>query len=154
LSIVSHKTSVAGKKEIPSHQRMVIHTERERQTGRSDVSSDLSDEDNCMDWTDCASVLEKKNRWLRNQISELEDKVETLMEEEDNIRKDVIRQSQINFNCDTELYKRISDLTRKTLFQHVKFITSDKMLNDLQSKMSLGSITMNHFNIDKRDRIA
>jgi hypothetical protein len=31
-------------------------------------------------------------------------------------------------------YKRISDLAKKMLFQHIKFITSDKMLNDLQSK--------------------
>jgi hypothetical protein len=27
------------------------------------------------------------------------------------------------------------------------------MLNDLESKTSLGNITMNHFNIDERDRI-
>jgi hypothetical protein len=69
----------------------MTHTEREVQTGRSNVSSDSSNDDNGTDWKDRASVMEKENRRLRNLISELEDKVETLMEEEDNMRNDVIR---------------------------------------------------------------
>jgi hypothetical protein len=124
---------------------MATHTERvERHTGRSDVSSySSSEEDNGHDWKDRASLLE------------LEDKVETLiLEQEESIWKDVIRQSQLNYNCDADLYKRINDFTRKSLFRHVKFITSRKMLNDLESKTSLGNITMNHFKVEDRDRIS
>jgi peptide subunit release factor RF-3 len=55
---------------------------------------------------------------------------------------------------DAELYKRINDFARKNLFRHIKFITSERMINDLESKTSLGNVTMNHFNIDDRDRIA
>jgi predicted RNase H-like nuclease (RuvC/YqgF family) len=144
------------KKVITSHKRMATHTKRvERHAGRSDVSSCLSsEEDNGHDWKDHASLLEKENLRLKNKILELEDKVETLILEQESIRKDVIRQSQLNYNCDADLYKRINDLTRKTLFHHVKFITSEKMLNDLESKTSLGNITMNHFKVDDRDRIS
>jgi hypothetical protein len=57
---------------------MVTHTEMIRQKGRSDVSSDLSsEEDNGQDWKDRTSFLEKENLRLKNQISELEDKVKT-----------------------------------------------------------------------------
>jgi hypothetical protein len=76
------------------------------------------------------------------------------MKEQEEYWKDVIRRLQINYNCDVEIYKRINDLTRKTLFHHVKFITSKMMLNDLESRTSLDNIIINHFNIDDRDRIA
>jgi hypothetical protein len=138
---------------------MATHTKRvERHAGRSDVSSySSSEEDNNHDWKDRASLLEKENLQLKNKIlelEELEDKVETLILEQASIWKDVIRQSQLNYNCDADLNKRINDFTRKTLFRHVKFITSEKMLNDLESKTSLGNITMNHFKVDDRDRIS
>jgi hypothetical protein len=55
--------------------------------------------------------------------------------------------------CDQELYKRIGEYTKETLFRHIKFITSDAMLNDLESPTSLANITMNHFGVDVRDRI-
>lgn len=146
-----------GKKPTPSHQqRMMTHTERDvRHKGRSDVSSDsFSEEENCEDWKVRVSFLEKENLRLKNKVLELNERVETLTEEQEEERKDVIRRSQMNYNCDAELYKRINDFARKKLFRHVKFITSERMINDLESKTSLGNVTMNHFNIDERDRIA
>jgi chromosome segregation ATPase len=109
---------------------MATHTERERRTGRSDVSYDSSDEDTHTDWKDRASVLEKENGRLRNQISELEDEVETLKEEGEKITRDLIHQSQMTVDYDNQLYKRIGDFTRQTLFRHIKFITSNGMLHD------------------------
>ena len=40
------------------------------------------------------------------------------------------------------------------LFRHIKFITSDNMMNNLEEKDSLANLTMNKFKIDVRDRIA
>jgi hypothetical protein len=77
-----------------------------------------------------------------------------MIEEQEQIRKDVVRRSQLNFECDADLYRKINNFTRKTLFRHVKFITSERMLNDLESKTSLGNITMNHFKVEDRDKIA
>jgi hypothetical protein len=52
------------------------------------------------------------------------------------------------------MVKRIGEYTKQMLFRHIKFITSDTMLNDLQSKMSLGFIMMNHYGINDQDCIA
>jgi hypothetical protein len=84
----------------------------------------------------------------------LKEKVETMIEEQEQTRNDVVWQSQKNFECDADLYRRINDLTRKTLFRHVKFIMRKRMLNDLESTTSLGNITMNHFKVEDRDKIA
>ena len=74
---------------------MVPHTERvvrHKESSDVDVSShSSSEEDNCQDWKDCASFLEKENLRLKNKVSELKEKVETLMEEQEEEWKDVIR---------------------------------------------------------------
>ena len=75
-------------------------------------------------------MFEKENLRLKNKVEMLEDKVETMIEEQEQIRKDVVRRSQLNFECDADLYRKINNFTRKTLFRHVKFITSERMLND------------------------
>ena len=80
--------------------------------------------------------------------------LETLHAAAETQRLDVIARSQKLVECDTELYKRIGEYTKQTLFHHIKFVMSDNMLNDLQSKMSLGNITMNHFGIDPQDCIS
>jgi hypothetical protein len=77
-------------------------------------------------------MLEKENLWLKNKAEMLEDKVETMIEEQEQIWNDVVWRSQKNFECDADLYRRINDFTRKTLFRHIKFIASEK-LNDLES---------------------
>jgi hypothetical protein len=77
-----------------------------------------------------------------------------MIEEQEQIWNDVVWQSQQNFECNGDLYRKINDFTRKTLFRHVKFITSERMLNDLERKTSLGNITMNHFKVEDRDKIA
>jgi hypothetical protein len=80
--------------------------------------------------------------------------VAALKAEVEDIREDVITRSQKIVECDQVLYKRISEYTKKTLFRHIKFITSDDLMNNLESKTSLANITMTHFKIDVRDRIA
>ena len=80
--------------------------------------------------------------------------VETLRGDAEAHKRDLVERSLRRVECDPEMYKRIGEYTKQTLFRHIKFITSDTMLNDLQSKTSLGNITMNHYGIDDRDRIA
>jgi hypothetical protein len=115
---------------------------------------DSSDEDETTDWKTTAVDLEKENEELRDIVVNLEKKVATLRAEAKEIRLDVITRSQRIVECDQELYKRIGEFTKQTLFRHIKFITSDAMLNDLVSRTSLANITMNHFRIDVRDRIS
>jgi predicted RNase H-like nuclease (RuvC/YqgF family) len=66
-------------------------------------------------WRERAATLEKENLRLKNKVKMLEDKVMTMIEEQEQIRNDVVRQSQKNFECDADLYRRINEFTRKTL---------------------------------------
>lgn len=120
---------------------------RDRQVDSGGRGSDSDDSSTCRDWKGYAFDLEREIRRLRETVESLRADAETQ-------RLDVIARSQKLVECDTELYKRIGEYTKQTLFRHIKFVTSDKMMNDLQSKMSLGNITMNHFGIDPRDRIS
>ena len=90
---------------------------------------------------------------MRDLVANLREKVATLRAEAEATRLDVIARSQQIIECDQELYKRIGEYTKETLFRHIKFITSDAMLNDLESPTSLANITMSHFGVDVRDRI-
>ena len=153
------KIVLRRKKRNPSQKRMGsnANTELAYSGRRSDVSSYSSsseEEDLSHGWRERAVMFEKENLRLKNKVEMLEDKVKTMIEEQEQIRKDVVRRSQLNFECDADLYRKINNFTRKTLFRHVKFITSERMLNDLESKMSLGNITMNHFKVEDRDKIA
>ena len=125
-----------------SERGMMAVTPRSEGAYRSD-----SDESTSRDWKAHAFNLEREIRQLR-------DTVETLRAQTEMHRLDVIARSQRRVECDHELYKRIGDYTKQTLFRHIKFITSDAMLNDLASKTSLANITMDHFGIDVRDRIS
>ena len=120
---------------------------RDHQVDSGGRGSDSDDSSTCRDWKGYAFDLEREIRRLRETV-------ETLRADAETQRLDVIARSQKLVECDTELYKRIGEYTKQTLFRHIKFVTSDKMMNDLQSKMSLGNITMNHFGIDPRDRIS
>jgi len=120
------------------------------------VSSDASsDEDEGTQWKDrLIDSMKKENRDLKRAIEELESTVQRLNQEAEEVRLDVIHRSQKNFECDMDLYKKISDFTKQTLFRHIKFITSDEILNNLESKTSLANVTMDCFDVDARDRIS
>jgi hypothetical protein len=75
-------------------------------------------------------------------------------EETESVRLDIIRRSQMNFDCEGELFKRIEEYAKKTLFRHVKFITSEEMLNDLERKTSLANVTMDNFCVPGVDCIS
>lgn len=98
--------------------------------------------------------LQKENRELKRTINDLQSQVEKLQDEAEEVHLDVIRRSQKNFDCNLDLFKRISAYTKHTLFRHIKFITSDEILDDLESKHSLASVTMKHLEVDARDRIS
>jgi hypothetical protein len=119
---------------------------RERR-GRSDDYSDSDDSSEGRDWKRYAYDLEK-------EIKRLREMVESLRGDAEAHKRDLVERSLRRVECDPEMYKRIGEYTKQTLFRHIKFITSDTMLNDLESKTSLGNITMNHYRIDERDRIA
>jgi hypothetical protein len=98
--------------------------------------------------------LKKQNLDLKKVVVHLQKSLENQMAEVQRIRVDIITRSQKIVDCDPDLYSRIGDFTKQTLFRHMKFITSDAMLNDLETKTSIANITMDHFGIDDRDRIA
>jgi uncharacterized membrane-anchored protein YhcB (DUF1043 family) len=137
-------------------------SERTVEERMQSVSSDASsEEENVPDAEGMDRVmdriilkLKKENRDLKRKNEVLQDEVEGLKEEADNVRKEVIRQSQKNFSMNQDLFKQITDFTKKKLFRHIKFITSDDILDDLEKKKSLANITMNHFNVDTGDRIS
>jgi hypothetical protein len=56
--------------------------------------------------------------------------------------------------CDLVVYKRITEYTKKKLFQHIKFITSDNMMNNMEKTDSLANLTRDQFEINVRDCIA
>jgi cupin superfamily acireductone dioxygenase involved in methionine salvage len=120
------------------------------------LPDDVSDEEQFdeADWKEVARKLEKENRRLRSQVLTRDQAVEALQAEVEYIRMDVITRSQKKVECDNDLYKSIAEYTKKTLFRHVKFITSEAMLMDLEGKTSLANITMDHFAIDIPDRIS
>jgi hypothetical protein len=127
-------------------------------TQRSSVSTESSgdedSEDENIDWRKCAIKLEEENEMLRRQLLAKDVKVAALKAEVEGIRVDVIARSQKIVECDPVVYKRITEWTKKKLFRHIKFITSDTMMNNLEEKDSLANLTMNEFKIDVRDRIA
>jgi hypothetical protein len=105
-------------------------------------------------WRDVVTKLERDNRKLKSQVLARDRTVAALQAEVEDIRMDLITRSQKTLDCDDDLYKRIVEYTKQTLFRHVKFITGDAILNDLECKTSLANITMNHFGIDIPDRIS
>jgi hypothetical protein len=98
--------------------------------------------------------MKKENREMRNKIRELEGDIERMEGEAESVRLDIIRRSQMNFDCEGELFKRIEEYAKKTLFRHIKFITSDEILNDLETKSSLANVTMDNFDVPGADRIS
>jgi hypothetical protein len=63
-----------------------------RRSGRSDVSSYSSsseEEDLSHGWRECTAMLEKENLRLKNKVKMLEDKVKTMIEEQEQIWNDV-----------------------------------------------------------------
>ena len=84
--------------------------------GMSHDSYDSSDRDDSTDWKDTALDLEKENRQLRDLVVNLKEKVATLRAEAEVTRLDVIARSQKIVECDQELYKRIGEYTKETLF--------------------------------------
>jgi TolA-binding protein len=134
------------------------HQEERSDNVSSDEGSDNEDvvEDPVVDRLMERAVykLQKENRELKRTINDLQSEVEKLRDEAEEVRLDVIRRSQKNFDCNLDLFKRISAYTKHTLFRHIKFITSDEILDDLESKHSLANVTMKHFEVDARDRIS
>jgi hypothetical protein len=117
-------------------------------------SDDEESEDKSIDWRQCAMKLQEENDMLKRELLANDVKVAALKAEMEGIRVDVIARSQKIVECDPVVYKRITEWTKKKLFRHIKFITSDYMMNNLEEKDSLANLTMNHFEIDVRDRIA
>ena len=105
-------------------------------------------------WREVMTKLERDNRKLKRQVLARDRMVAALQAEVEDIRMDVITRSQKTLDFDDDLYKRIVEYTKQTLFRHVKFIISDAILNDLECKTSLANIMMNHFSIDIPDRIS
>jgi hypothetical protein len=121
---------------------------------RDYVSGRSSDDEDDTDWRDVARKLGRENRKLKSQLVTRDRTVEALQAEVEDIRMDVITRSQKTVECDHDLYKSIAEFTRQKLFRHVKFITSNAMLMDLECKTLLANITMDHFDIDILDRIS
>lgn len=139
----------------------MVNTQRERRdisNRHQHVSSDVSgDEEESLTRRRERKELEKmkkENREMRNTIQELKGDMQRMEEEAESVRLDIIRRSQMNFDCEGELFKRIEEYAKKTLFRHIKFITSEEMLNDLESKTSLANVTMDNFHVPGADRIS
>jgi hypothetical protein len=149
---------ICTEKMVNGHLHWTRREERVEHGVSPDGSSDSEDlvEDPVVDSLMERAVykLRKENRELRHGIEELESEVEKLRDEAEEVRLDVIRRSQKNFECNLDLFKRISAYVKHTLFRHIKFITSDEILDDLESKHSLANITMKHFEVDAMDRIS
>jgi hypothetical protein len=56
----------------------------------SSYSSSSEEEDLSHGWRECAAMLEKKNLRLKNKVEMLEDKVKTMIEEQEQIWNDVV----------------------------------------------------------------
>ena len=121
---------------------------------RDNDDNNDEDEDDDTDWREVARKLDKENRKLRSQVVTRDQNVEALQAEVEAIRMDVITRSQKTVVCDGDLYKRIFEYTKKTLFRQVKFITSEAMMMDLECETSVANVTMDHFVIAIPDRIS
>ena len=100
---------------------MMVHIDKRRNTvtptnGTFHDSYDSSDRDGSTDWKDTALDLKEENQQLRDLVVNLKEKVATLCAEAEVTRLDVIAQSQKIVECDQELYKRIGEYTKETLF--------------------------------------
>jgi predicted RNase H-like nuclease (RuvC/YqgF family) len=80
------------------------------------------------------TAMKRENREMKNKVKELESQLKKMKDEAEADRQEMIRKSHEYFECDEDLSRKIEEFTKKTLFRHVKFITSDVMLNDLQKK--------------------
>jgi hypothetical protein len=120
----------------------------------AESSDDNESEEESIDWRQCTMKLKEENDMLKRQLLTMDVKVVAMKAEMEGIRVDVIARSQKIMDCDPAIYKRITEYTKKKLFRHIKFITSDNMMNNMESETSLANLTMNHFEIDVRDRIA
>jgi predicted RNase H-like nuclease (RuvC/YqgF family) len=100
------------------------------------------------------TALRRENQEMKNKMKELESELQKMKEKAEADCQEIIRKSHEYFKCDGDLSKRIKEYVKKTLFRHVKFITSDVMLNNLQKEMSMANVTMDNFNVKANDRIS
>jgi hypothetical protein len=91
-------------------------------------------------------VEEDRDKW--------EQKYQSISQNLGTLRTDIITRSNYVMKCDNNLYTKIAKFVRTCMFPHVKFIVNDDMINNLSNPKSIPSRTMDHFNIDARDRIA
>jgi hypothetical protein len=167
MTCFPHKYIQGDKECYPSHQRMTTYKDVGRSNGSQTTTraysdnvsygsskDDDDDDDVSADWKETVINLKEENNELRMLVSRLERQVAALHAEAENVRLDVITRSQKIIECDQELYKRIGEFARQKLFRHIKFITSNDILNNLESKTSLANIMMDYFNINVRDRIS
>jgi ElaB/YqjD/DUF883 family membrane-anchored ribosome-binding protein len=126
----------------------------------TNVSIDTSDEDDnnsenqVENWRSKAMELLRKNEKLKSKLRSQDLAMAAVKKELENVRMDVINRSQKVVECTPELYKRVGEYAKQKLFPHIKFITSNKIMNNLSCQTSLPNITMNHFKIDVRDHIS